>query len=244
MILSKPLDPYDFVIQSEDRKSHLLFLFKDIELERYPSINYEVEVKDDHFTGQIETWMTYEDFRSFVEKLSTAENNEADPIRLTAMSEEEFEMTFIARSMGRYEIAYSMTKRRHSRSGLTETTLKGSFDYDIEFLGDLKERLRRIIMENDKYPEGYFEHYIVSFAGIGHKPNEAGFEQLAKLYIDLEGHEEFANLIQEIQAIKENNDWAYFEHAAKEFGVKRLDTAKLKEMAEVAIHTYNSISKS
>lgn len=99
-------------------------------------------------------------------------------------------------------------------------------------------------MENDKYPEGYFEHYIASFAGIGHKPNEAGFEQLVKLYIDLEGHEEFANLIQEIQAIKENNDWAHFERAAKEFGVKRLDTAKLKEMAEVAIHTYNHISES
>lgn len=145
LIQNKPLDPYDFVIQSEDRKSQLLFLFKDLELERYPSINYEVEVKDDSFNGQIETWMTYEDFRSFVEKLSKAENNEADPIRLTAMSEEEFEMTFIARSMGRYEIAYSMTKRRHSRSGLTETTLKGSFDYDIEFLGELKERLKSIV---------------------------------------------------------------------------------------------------
>lgn len=145
LIQSEPLGSYDFVVPSEDRKSQLLFLFKDIELERYPSINYRVEVKDDPFTGQIETWMTYEDFRFFVEKLSKAENNEAAPIRLTAMSEEEFEMSFIARSMGRYEIAYSMTKRRHSRSGLTETTLKGSFDYDIEFLSELKERLKSIV---------------------------------------------------------------------------------------------------
>lgn len=60
------------------------------------------------------------------------------------MSEEEFDMTFIDQRIGRYEIAYSITKRRYLRSGLTETTLKGSFDYDSEFLNPLKENLKAI----------------------------------------------------------------------------------------------------
>jgi len=34
-------------------------------------------------------------------------------------------------------------------------------------------------MRNNKYPENYFEHYIVSFYGIGQPPDEAGFEKLA-----------------------------------------------------------------
>jgi hypothetical protein len=66
-------------------------------------------------------------------------------------------------------------------------------------------------MENNKYPENYFEHYIASFSGIGQIPDEAGFEELARLYIDIEGLDTFSELIKEVQLINENNDWFYFE---------------------------------
>ena len=59
-------------------------------------------------------------------------------------------------------------------------------------------------MANHKYPENYFEHYIVSFSGIGHTPNEDGFEKLANFYLDMEGLDEFSNLIKEIQRVKES----------------------------------------
>jgi hypothetical protein len=95
-------------------------------------------------------------------------------------------------------------------------------------------------MENNKYPENYFEHYIVSFPGIGHAPNEAGFEKLAKLYIDIEGIDEFFNLLKEIQIVKENNDWSYFESIAKDFEIEGLDAGKLKEMASIAINVFNN----
>ncbi|PAF31077.1 hypothetical protein [Paenibacillus sp. 7516] len=97
-------------------------------------------------------------------------------------------------------------------------------------------------MENN--PENYFEHYIVSFSGIGHTPNEAGFEKLAKFYMDIEGIDEFFNLIKEIQIVKENNDWSYFESIAEDFEIEGLDIVKLKEMAEIAITIFNNISKS
>ncbi|MEK5028691.1 hypothetical protein [Paenibacillus sp. FSL M7-1046] len=42
-------------------------------------------------------------------------------------------------------------------------------------------------------------------------------------------------MIKEIQLIKENNDWSYFERIATNFGIKGLATVKLKEMAGVAI---------
>lgn len=95
-------------------------------------------------------------------------------------------------------------------------------------------------METNKYPENYFEHYIVSFSGIGQTPDEAGFEKLARLYLDIEGAEEFSNLIKEIQTIKDNDDWSYFESIAEDFEIEGLDTGKLKEMAEVAMNVFKN----
>ncbi|WP_172254263.1 hypothetical protein [Saccharibacillus deserti] len=100
-----------------------------------------------------------------------------------------------------------------------------------------------MVRANHKYPENYFEHYIVSFSGIGYAPNEDGFEKLAKFYLDMEGLDEFSNLIKEIQMVKENNDWSYFESIAKDFELEGLDLVKLKEMAEVAIQAAYNIRK-
>jgi len=79
-----------------------------------------------------------------MEGLLKAERSEVKTIHLKAMSDEEFEMSFIDQKRGHYEISYSITKRRYSRDGLIETTLKGSFGYDSEFLNLLKESLKRI----------------------------------------------------------------------------------------------------
>ncbi|TNJ60817.1 hypothetical protein FE784_35370 [Paenibacillus hemerocallicola] len=90
-------------------------------------------------------------------------------------------------------------------------------------------------MEINKYPENYFEHYMVSFSGIGQSPDKEGFEKLARLYIDIEGLDTFSELIKEIQLINVNNDRSYFESVINNFEIKGLDINKLKEMAEVAI---------
>ena len=80
----------------------------------------------------------------FIEGLLKAENGEVEHISLRAISEEELEVTFMDKRMGRYEIAYSIKNRRYSRNRLIETTLKGSFEYNIEFLNQLKEYLKDI----------------------------------------------------------------------------------------------------
>ncbi|MEJ8302705.1 hypothetical protein [Saccharibacillus sacchari] len=144
MTMNKRLNPYDFSLQSEDPKSVILFSFKEVELERYKSINYLVHIKDDLFTGHIEIWIAYEDFKLFVEGLLKTRNKESNRIRLQAMSEDEFEMTLIERRSENYEVAYSITKRRYSKNRLIETTLKGSFDYDSEFLNALKQNVKDI----------------------------------------------------------------------------------------------------
>jgi hypothetical protein len=96
-------------------------------------------------------------------------------------------------------------------------------------------------MEQEKYPEHYFEHYIFSFSTTGQTPDEVGFEKLARLYVHVEGVDEFSELIKEIQFINERNDWAYFERVVEDFEIKGLDIGKLKAMAEVAIKVYESL---
>lgn len=144
LIFNKPLEKYDFVLQSEDKKSHIIFSFIDVELERSKSINYLVNIKDDQFAGQVEIWIDQEELNRFIEGLLKAENGEVEHISLRAISEEELEVTFMDKRMGRYEIAYSIKNRRYSRNRLIENTLKGSFEYNIEFLNQLKEYLKDI----------------------------------------------------------------------------------------------------
>ncbi|CAM4504859.1 hypothetical protein FHS16_005687 [Paenibacillus endophyticus] len=93
-------------------------------------------------------------------------------------------------------------------------------------------------MADNKYPENYLEHYIVSFSSTGQTPDKIGFENLARLYIDIEGSGTFSELVKEIQLIKENDDWSYFDEIVRDFEIKDLSTNKLKEMADVAITVF------
>lgn len=93
-------------------------------------------------------------------------------------------------------------------------------------------------MEYNKYPENYFEHYIVSFSTTNQTLDKTGFENLARLYIDIEGSESFSELIKEIQIINDNDDWSYFEEIARDFEITDMSTYKLKEIAEVAFKVY------
>jgi hypothetical protein len=72
----------------------------------------------------------------------------------------------------------------------------------------------------------------------GRTQDEVGFENLARLYLAIEGSTTFLKLIDEIQLIEENNDWSIFETRAKDFGISDLDTDKLKAMAGVAIRVF------
>lgn len=96
---------------------------------------------------------------------------------------------------------------------------------------------------NDKYPENYFEHFIVSIDMAGVPCNTEGFKKLAEIYLSIEGIDTFAELINEIMTIQEANDWSYFyENVSKFFDLNEMDEDKLKELASVAI-TFYQINK-
>lgn len=144
MIMSKPLEKHDFFCISEDKKSSIVFSYIDLERDRYPSIHYRVHVQDDRFAGQVEIWIDQETLNRFVERLVAADLHDNEPISLKAMSEEEFELLFIHTGRGRYEVVYSIKRTRYSANRLIETTLSGSFDYGVEFLGGLREKLQTV----------------------------------------------------------------------------------------------------
>ncbi|GIP18141.1 hypothetical protein J40TS1_37830 [Paenibacillus montaniterrae] len=108
------------------------------------SINYLVIIKDDQLAGQVDIWIERNEFARFVEKLLNAENSEIENISLSAISAEELKVIFINQRIGGYEIAYSIKKMRYLQNRLIETTLKGFFEYDIEFLNQSKEKLKDI----------------------------------------------------------------------------------------------------
>lgn len=97
---------------------------------------------------------------------------------------------------------------------------------------------------NERYPENYFEHYIVCFYTTNSSLDVKGFRKLAITYISIEGFDTFLCLIKEIEEIQAADDWSYFEEVAKSFEVNGLNAKKLKEMAEVAVEMYESKKES
>ncbi|MCX7709437.1 MAG: hypothetical protein N2484_06255 [Clostridia bacterium] len=89
---------------------------------------------------------------------------------------------------------------------------------------------------DERYPEGYFDHYIAMFQS---EMNRSGFKEHADLYIKIEGYSEYKKLVDEIQCIGKNNDWDYFVYLAKELGKDNLDYTHIKELGEVAIEVCN-----
>jgi hypothetical protein len=144
MILNTPIGEYDIVLQSKDRKSNIIFTFVDIELNHLPSINYIVNINDKKFAGEVNVWIDKEVFSEFFEGLIEANIKRTGNFIIRSMTPEELEVDFIGQSNGRYEILYSIKKSGFIENRLIETVLKGSFEYDTEFLNQLTEKLKDV----------------------------------------------------------------------------------------------------
>ncbi len=93
-----------------------------------------------------------------------------------------------------------------------------------------------------KYPGNYFKSYIYSFDTSECTPDREGLTQLAKLFIELQGIDEFVCVVNEIKEIKDNDDWGYFVKTAAE---NKIDTDEetLKEMASTAVQVLDDYRK-
>ncbi|WP_214628990.1 hypothetical protein [Paenibacillus agaridevorans] len=144
MIFNKPIGQFDFVLQSKDRKSNIVFTLIDFELNRLPSINYLVSIKDREFSGEVNIWIDNEVFIDFYERLKEANLKRTGNFNIRSMTPEELEMNLISQRKGSYEIEYSIKKNSYLDNRLIETVLKGAFEYDTEFLNQLEEKLKDI----------------------------------------------------------------------------------------------------
>ena len=59
-------------------------------------------------------------------------------------------------------------------------------------------------MSLEKYPQHYFEHYLVC---TDYEMTDNGFRDLAEKYIHIEGKDVFCELIGEIDQVELNDDW-------------------------------------
>lgn len=89
---------------------------------------------------------------------------------------------------------------------------------------------------DERYPEGYFDHFNAMFQ---FEADKQGFKEHAKLYIKIEGFDEFKNLVNEILDISKNNDWDYFVYLAEKYNGKCKSLSNIKELAESAIEVLN-----
>ncbi|MBD8497266.1 hypothetical protein [Paenibacillus arenosi] len=144
MSVNNPIGEYDFVIQSKDSKSKIIFTFVELEVEHLSSINYIVNIIDRGFSGEVDVWIEQEVLNDFIEKFKEANNKRAEVLNLRSMSPEEMEVRFISQKNGRCEIAYSVKRSGYSENTFVETLLKGAFEMDSEFLHLLEEKMKEI----------------------------------------------------------------------------------------------------
>lgn len=87
-----------------------------------------------------------------------------------------------------------------------------------------------------KYPEGYFEHWIVMLSSMNTNLNSEGIKSQIKLYIEFEGIKEFKNLKSEVEKIKKNNDFNKFLEVVRTFEIDTINEDHLIMMADIILN--------
>ena len=88
----------------------------------------------------------------------------------------------------------------------------------------------------EKYPEAYFEHWLLMLSTMEIALSKQGFENQLKNYLNFEGEEEMRKLQKEVLQIVQSKDLNGFERVAKRFDIKGINEQSLNLMAEVIIN--------
>lgn len=87
----------------------------------------------------------------------------------------------------------------------------------------------------EKYPESYFDHWIVMFSANNDYWNKENYITQIAVYKELESDESFIELQREIKLIKDNNDFILFLPSAREYADIDLKLEDLVEMADIML---------
>jgi hypothetical protein len=85
-------------------------------------------------------------------------------------------------------------------------------DFHFSYLNSVSETIE------EKYPKGYFRHYLVMFFQTFNTPEIERYEIYNDLYIQMESKKEFSGVKSEIKAIKSNKDMDLFLKFANRIG--------------------------
>lgn len=85
----------------------------------------------------------------------------------------------------------------------------------------------------DKYPEAYFEHWLVMLSTMDTEFSKNGFEEQIDNYLKFEGEEEMRKLQNEVMQIVQSDDLMKFKDVGKRFDIKDINEQSLKTMADI-----------
>lgn len=85
----------------------------------------------------------------------------------------------------------------------------------------------------DKYPDGYFEHWLAMLSTMKVEFTKTGFEEAIKHYANFEGEEELKMLQNEVHLIVDAKDLMKFKDIGKRFNIKEVNEHSLALMAKV-----------
>ena len=88
---------------------------------------------------------------------------------------------------------------------------------------------------SEKYPKGYFDHWIAMFSANNSDVIERLISEYADMYKSIEGDEAFSGLKTELQSILKNDDLEEFISIAIDYGLEKIEIQHLITMAEIII---------
>ncbi len=88
----------------------------------------------------------------------------------------------------------------------------------------------------DKYPEAYFEHWLVMLSTMNTEFSKNGLEEQINNYLNFEGEEEMRKLQNEVVQIVQSDDLMKFKEVGNCFDIENLNEQSLKTMSEVIMN--------
>lgn len=140
-------DKHRLKITSLDRASEISLEIDDYEVDRYPSLNLIIEVKDGAFSGSVVTWLAMDDFNRFLSQLKQCEQTRQGEAVLVSMNPDEFKLQIqnFDRS-GHFVVLYQITRFHYTLTGIMPQRLSGGFALNAEFFIELLSSFEELVV--------------------------------------------------------------------------------------------------
>lgn len=141
-----PKTNYDFRIFSNDKSSYITFTLAEYVHLRLSSLSCTVEVLDNRFIGWNTVWFSLIDLHSFIDELEELEKTRQGKACLSAMSNEDFNITFESyNKKGGIVVYYSLSNSKFHDEISIVNTFTGGFEIDAEYFPETLHDFKKFI---------------------------------------------------------------------------------------------------